>query len=106
MKFKKYLSLNYTEAIRAKNSYRPWSSSNNRTMTNITCNACICMCLRELFNNEIIRIIGSVGSITFVIMGFVYLIAFFMIHWYYVSALHYFEIHQVNSSNNKEKKNE
>lgn len=102
LKWKRYLKLNYNTAIRAKTAYRPWGPSHNKTMIDFTITALLGYWLSTVVSNPTgVKLLLIISFIN-ILLGLSYVGAYLMTHWYYVSALHYFE----TQLNNKEKKNE
>lgn len=102
----KYAKLDYLGAVKAYKSYVPWGAKHNATMVESILQVLLLMLLKEPLVDWVGYWVWLVVTIIFFIIPSIYLFANIMLYWYYVSALHYFETHNIDITNYKEKKNE
>lgn len=100
----KYLKLNYEDAVKAYKGYIPWGAKHNVTMVESILQVLLLMLLKEPLVDLVGYRVWLVAMIVFFIIPSIYLTANIMLYWYYVSALHYFETHDIDITNYKEKK--
>lgn len=100
----KYLKLNYEDAVKAYKGYIPWGVKHNATMVESILQVLLLMLLKEPLVDLVGYRVWLVAMIIFFIIPSIYLLANIMLYWYYVSALHYFETHDIDITNYKEKK--
>ena len=98
----RYAKLDYLGAVKAYKSYTPWGNKHNATMIESTLQVLLLMLLKEPLVDWVGYWVWLIVTVIFFIIPAIYLFANMMLYWYYVSALHYFETHNIDITNYKE----